>query len=136
MGFGRTAYQRRSKTTSMVLGQLFDQLRGEGYAMSYTMEDFKRDVIKKQFRKLPLEEQREVFQSLPPGEREEVLRSLPLRERRELFQSLPLGDRQEVFQSLPVEERLAGLSPEQIQQYLTQLTAGRATGSRKPRRKK
>jgi hypothetical protein len=43
---------------------------------------------------------------------------------------------QEVLQSLPPEKRLAGLSPEQIRQYLDQLTAGRPAAPRKPRRKK
>jgi hypothetical protein len=51
----------------------------------------------------------------------------------ELLESLPLANRRELLRSLPPEERLAGLSPEQIQQYLKKLTAG---SPRKPRRKK
>ena len=80
--------------------------------MSYTMEDFVRDYIKEHFPRLTPEERREVLQSLPAAERKEVLRSLP------------------------PEERLAGLSAEQIRQYLDQLTAGRPARPRKPRRKK
>src|SRR4051812_28656025 len=52
VGFGGRAYQRRSANTSALLGQLFDQLQREGYAMSYTMEDFQRDYIKKKFGQL------------------------------------------------------------------------------------
>jgi hypothetical protein len=100
VGFGQTAYQRRSGKTSKLLGQLFERLRGEGFAMTYTMEDFERELTKKAFEKLSPEERRKLLESLPP------------------------------------EERLASLSPEQIQQYLQKLTAGRSAGPRKPRRKK
>jgi hypothetical protein len=55
---------------------------------------------------------------------------------KEHFAKLTPEERQEALKSLPPEERLAGLSQEQIQQYLDSLAAGRATASRKPRRKK
>jgi hypothetical protein len=100
VGFGRGAYRRRSEETSLLLGQLFERLRGEGLAMAFTMEDFKRQYIKEHFPRLTPEEQQEVLQALPP------------------------------------EKRLAGLSAEQIRQYLDQLTAGRPARPRKPRRKK
>ncbi len=112
VGFASGAYRRRSEDTSQLLGQLFERLQGEGFAMSYTMEDFKHDYIKEHFPQLPPEERREILQSLPPEEQAEVL------------------------QSLPPEKRLAGLSEEQIRQYLDQLTAGRRTQPRKPRRKR
>jgi hypothetical protein len=112
VGFGRGAYRRRSEDTSLLLGQLFDRFQREGFAMSYTMEDFKRDYIKEHFKKLTPEERREALESLTPEEQQEVL------------------------QSLPPERRLAGLSAEQIRQYLEQLTAGRPGRPRKPRRKK
>jgi Mg/Co/Ni transporter MgtE len=92
--------------------------------MSFTMEDFNRQYVKEHFRKLTAEERREVLQSLPPEERGEVVRSLP-----------PEAQ-EEVLQSLPPEKRLAGLSAAQIRRYLDQLTAGRPSGPRKPRRKK
>ena len=76
--------------------------------MSYTMEDFQRDYIKEHFAKLTPEEQREALQALTPEQQ------------------------QEVFQKLPPENRLAGLSAEQIREYLDRLTVGRST---KPRRK-
>jgi len=112
VGFGQTTYLRRSQSTSLVLNQLFERLRGEGIAMAYTMEDFKRDVAKK------------YIAQLSPKERGELLVELPPQKRREMLESLPL------------EERLADLSPEQIQQYLDQLNTGPAAAQRKPRRKK
>jgi hypothetical protein len=55
---------------------------------------------------------------------------------KEHFAKLTPKEQEEVLQSLPPERRLAGLSPEQIRQYLDQLTAGRPAKPRKPRRKK
>jgi hypothetical protein len=148
VGFGQSRYRRRSETTSLLLGQLFERLRGEGFTMSFTMEDFKRQLVKEQFGKLSPEERREVLQSLPPEDRRQVLRSLPAEDRRQVLQSLPPGEqrailqslppeqRREVLQSLPLEDRLAGLSPEQIQKYLDRLAAGRTSRRPKPQRKK
>ena len=120
LGFAGGAYRRRSEQTSRLLGQLFDRLQGEGFAMSYTMEDFNRQYVKEHFTRLTPEERREVLRSLPPEEQEEVLQSLP----------------PEVLQSLPPEQRLAGLSEEQIRQYLERLRAGHPAAPRKSRRKK
>jgi len=41
------------------------------------------------------------------------------------FSQLTLEEQKEILESLPPEQRLAGLSPEQIRQYLDQLTGGR-----------
>jgi hypothetical protein len=112
VAFGQGAYQRRSEETSLLLRQLFERFREEGFAMSYTMEDFKRDYVKEHFAQLTPEEQREALQALPPEKQREVL------------------------QALPPEKLLGVLSPEQIRQYLDQLTAGKPAGPRKPRRKK
>src|SRR6202043_2145602 len=71
--FGGSAYQRRSEQTSRLLGQLFEKLRGEGFAVSFTMEDFNRQYIKEHFAQLTPEEQREALQALPPEKRKEVL---------------------------------------------------------------
>lgn len=98
--FGGSSYQRRSEQTSRLLGQLFEKLRGEGFAVSFTMEDFNRQYVK------------EHFAQLTPEERKEALKALPL------------------------QERLVDLSPEQIRQYLDQLTAGRGAAPRKPRKRK
>jgi len=122
--FGQGHYRRRSASTSTLLNQLLQKYAGEGLAMSYTMEDFLHDYVKEHFPNLTPQEQREALERLPPERRREVL------------QSLPPAERREVLQSLPPAERLAGLSVEQIQQYLDQLTAGRPAQPRKPRRKK
>jgi hypothetical protein len=55
---------------------------------------------------------------------------------KEHFPQLTPEEQQEVLQALPPEKRLAGLSAEQIRQYLHQLTAGRPAQPRKPRRKR
>jgi hypothetical protein len=98
--FAGRAYRRRSPNTSGLVSQLFEGLRREGFTMSFTMEDFRRQFVKEHFPELTLEERREVLNSLPP------------------------------------EERLAGLSAEQIRQYLDQLTAGQAPRQPRRRRKK
>jgi hypothetical protein len=110
IGFGQAAYRQHSAETSLLLGQLFERFRKEGFAMAFTMEDFKRQYIMEHFSQLTPEEQRKALERLSPEHRREVL------------------------QSLPPEERLAGLSPEQIQQYLDHLTTGRPAATRKPRR--
>jgi hypothetical protein len=55
---------------------------------------------------------------------------------KQYFPRLTPEERAEVLQALPPEERLAGLSAEQIRQYLDRLSAGRPAAARKPRRKK
>jgi hypothetical protein len=122
VGFGRSAYRRRSANTNALLGQLFDRCHEEGFAMPYTMEDFQRQYAKEHFAQLTPEERREALELLPPEERRQVL-----------LAAVPL---EELLSVLPLEQRLAGLSAEQIRQYLDQLTARRSAGARKPRRKK
>jgi hypothetical protein len=107
VGFGKSAYRQRSARTSLLLGQLFERFQAEGFAMSFTMQDFIREYFKEHFPQL-----QEAMQSLPPEKQQELL------------------------ESLPPEKRLAGLSPQQIQQYLDRLNAGRRGPPRKPRRKK
>ncbi len=71
VNFGRSAFRRRSVTTSLVLEQLLEELGEEGLAM-YTMEDFKRDYMKKNVPRLTPEEQREVLEMLPPEQRLQI----------------------------------------------------------------
>ena len=80
--------------------------------MSYMMADFRRDYIK------------------------EHLPQLTAEERRDVLASLSLEERRDVLASLPLEERLAGLSEEQIREYLDQRTARQPSKPHKPRRKK
>ena len=109
VGYGSLAYRRRSERTSLVLDQLFEQMRGEGMAMAYTMADFERDYIKKHLPKLTVQEQEEVLEGLSAEVR---------------------------VAGLPPEARLAGLSAEQIRRYLDQTDTGRTTRLRTQRRKK
>ncbi len=76
------------------------------------MEDFTRDFVRKHFADLTPEERAAAVRSLPPEEQENLFRSLPL------------------------DKRMAGLSPEQIRQYLERLPRPRAATPRKPHRKK
>jgi hypothetical protein len=75
--FAGAAYRRRSEQTSRLLGQLFENLRAEGFAVSFTIEDFNRQYVKEHFARLTPGERREALQSLPPQERREILQSLP-----------------------------------------------------------
>jgi hypothetical protein len=55
---------------------------------------------------------------------------------KEHFPKLTPEQRKEVLKTLPPEERLAGLSADEIRQYLDRLSAQRPARPRKPRRKK
>jgi hypothetical protein len=54
---------------------------------------------------------------------------------KEHFPKLTPEEREDVIKALPPEERLAGLTEEQIRQYLNRVTAERPASPRKPRRK-
>jgi len=54
---------------------------------------------------------------------------------KEHFQQLTPEEQEDMLQSLPPEKRPAGISAEQIRQYLEQLTAGRPAQPRKRRKK-
>ncbi len=123
VNFASGAYRQRSENTSALLRQLIKRFRLEGFAMSFTMEDFQRQYAKEHFAQLTPEERREAIQLLPPEARREVLETL-----------LPEAQEEEL-KALPLERRLAGLSEGQLQQYLEQLRAKRPA-ARKPRRKK
>jgi len=160
VNFARGTYRQRSPWTSQVLRQLFESFQGEGLVMPYTVEDFERDYLKKHFARLRPEERQEILRSLSPQEQcealerlpperlQEVLELLAVQERRRVLASLPPEEQQELLQALlpekqrellkalPLEQRLAGLSEEQIRQYLEQLTAHRPAEPPKPRPKK
>jgi hypothetical protein len=54
------------RVTSLLLKQLFDR---EGFKISYTMEDSKRDYMIERFPELPAKDQEKVLQKLPPERR-------------------------------------------------------------------
>jgi hypothetical protein len=134
VSFGQSAYRQHSERTSGTLRQLFQRYKGEDLAMPYTWADFDRDFIKEHLPQLTPEERRDILRTLPPEERRDMLDSLTARERREFLRSLSSQERREMLASLPLEERLAGLSEEQIRQYLEQRTAARPNKTRKRRR--
>jgi hypothetical protein len=121
IGFGQGAYRRHSLKTSLLLGQLFERLRGEGFTMSFTWKDFELELFRKYFPKLSLQEKRKVLLEMPLKERLEILTQ---------------QEKKELLQASPPETRLEGLSEDQIRQYLDQITTSRKSPSRKPRRKK
>jgi small-conductance mechanosensitive channel len=55
---------------------------------------------------------------------------------KEHFAQLTPEEKEEVLRSLPLEQRLAGLSEEQIRQYLAQLSPARPAAPCKQRQKK
>jgi hypothetical protein len=128
--FAGGAYRRRSEDSSGLLGQLFEGLRREGFAMSFTMEDFRRQFIKEHLPQLTVEERLDILQSLPPEEQAELLMTLPPEAR---LAGLPPEAR---LAGLPPEARLAGLSEQQIRQYLDQLSSRNPDHPPKRRRKK
>ena len=89
VGFGRGAYRQRSETTSLLLGQLFESFQGEGFAMAYTMEDFKRDYFKKHIRQLTSQEWRDILEALTPEKQLAILGALPPEKQQEALQALP-----------------------------------------------
>jgi hypothetical protein len=84
----------------------------EDVPMPYTMEDFRRKFLKESFPKLSPTEWAKLLQSLPPAELAEILRPLPL------------------------EERLAGITEDQIREYLDRRFGKRPAQAHEPRRKK
>jgi hypothetical protein len=104
-------YEQRSHDASALMRRLFGNYKGEGIAMSYTMDDFRRDDAKKNFKLLTPEERREALRSLAPEERRKFI------------------------QGLPPEELLACVSPEQIAEHLKKLQPKRPSRKGKPRRK-
>lgn len=84
-------YEQHSPRTSSLLRQLFERYREEGLSMSYTMEDFEREVKEEMLAKMTLKER---LEGLSPEQR---------------------------MQGLPPEQRMQGLPPEVIEQYLKSL---------------
>lgn len=105
--FGATNYQQRSPETSTLLDQLFEEIQHEGIAMSYTMEDFRRDYVK------PHLTPEQVFKIIPP---DQLLKQLSPEER---------------LKGLSPEEILKVLSPDEIEKYLQRLKPASSARKRK-----
>src|SRR5262249_48131384 len=107
--YGSGTYRLRSEQTSVLITQLFATFKKEGFAVPYTMEDFKRDYVIEHFPEPTPEEQEKAVKSVPP---------------------------KTLLKSVPAERILATLSEKQIREYLDRLSAKRPAPTRKPRRKK
>jgi hypothetical protein len=127
--YGASNYHWRRNDVSTVMNDLYTVYQSEGFAMPYTVEDYKKDFKARALamltpddllEKLSLED---LFKMLPP---EELLKRLPAEER---LKGLPAEERlkglpaEERLKGLPAEERLKGLTREQIEAYLKKLTA-------------
>jgi hypothetical protein len=78
--FGGRTYRRHSDEMSALLAQLFKGLQAEGFAMPFTMEDFRRQFVMEHFPELTPEEQQKVLQTLPPEKRLEGLSAEQIRQ--------------------------------------------------------
>ena len=124
--FGATTYRPKTDNISGVLGQLFQGLQAEGFAMPFTMEDFRRQFMREQFPQLSPEETINVIQSLPEERRANVIQAIRPEERlaglTDEQRLAGLTDEQRLA-GLTVEQRIAGLNREQLQQMLDRLAA-------------
>jgi hypothetical protein len=76
VNYGRGHYEHRSHDMRALIRQLFANYKEEGIAMSYTMDDFRREEAKKNFKLLTPEERREALQGLSPEELQATLQGL------------------------------------------------------------
>jgi len=101
-----------------VLNQLHELYLKQGVVISYTIDDFHRDFVKKHLHLLSAEE---LLKGLPP---EELLKGLAPQERlkglapESIFKQFSPEER---LKGLSPEERLKGLPPEVIEKYLSKL---------------
>ena len=70
----------------LLIDEFIKGYAGEGLAMPYTMEDFRRDYAKEHFKDLTPQEQQEAIKSLTP---EQLLQSLTPEQLERLRQPLP-----------------------------------------------
>lgn len=102
--YGIEHYQSRDAELYNILNDLRETYAMEGFEVPYTKEDYKREVARELFQKMPPSERRELLQGLPISELQESLQGLPPSERRVLLQGLPPSERRELLRGLPVEE--------------------------------
>src|SRR5215213_6280950 len=116
--------------------------------MSYTMDDLKRDCLKKQFIRLAPEERLEILESLSPEEQCQAIADLPPSRIRAISRRLEVKmcqdyvlsmspeERQEWLRSLPIDVLLGGITKEQLRQELERRAASEPAPPRKRGRKK
>lgn len=123
VGFGTVTYRTRSETTSLVLGQLINRFRNEGFVMSFTMEDFKRELFEEHFGEMTPEEKKAWLNTLPPAMLEGFLKFFPSK-------TLLEG----VLKTTSPEDLLERLPVEEIREFLDKKTKGVKSTPRKKRR--
>lgn len=104
--YGQGHYHQHSPQTSGLIGQLLKYYSEEGFPMSYTMEDFRREVKK------------EFLETLTPEERLEIIQKASVQE---LLEGLSPQELAKFVQGIPIQERLQGLTREQVEKYLQEL---------------
>jgi hypothetical protein len=67
--FGMEHYEARDAELYNILNDLRETYAMEGWEMPYTKEDYKREVARELFQKMPPSERRELLDQLPAGER-------------------------------------------------------------------
>jgi hypothetical protein len=76
LDYGASHHQLRSDDTGALVRRLFEKYKGEGIAMAYTMEDFRRDERRRTLQSQTPEELREALQNLTPEQLQATLESL------------------------------------------------------------
>jgi hypothetical protein len=145
--FGAERYQLQSPDTSSIVNQLFGAYRREGLTMPYTMQDFRREVIREYLEELTPEQRREFMNELTPEkwrefmkestpqQRREFMKELTSEQRRELMKGLTPQHRREYLGEFTPEERLSGLTTDEIKAHLAKMDKGRATKQKKAKRR-
>jgi hypothetical protein len=101
--------------SSTIVNQLINKYKEEGWNMPYTMQDFKRDVVRTHLGSLSTEEVLKLYST------EEVLKQYSPEEVLKLYSTeevLKQYSPEEVLKQYSAEDRLKGLSIEEIQRYL------------------
>jgi len=124
---GAAAYHWKRNDLSSILMRLYEHYQLEGIHMAYTVEDYKRELVKEIATTTPPQEilkwisVEERLKGLPAEER---LKGLPVEERlkdvsaEERLKGLPVEER---LKGLPVEERLKDIPREALLEYLKRL---------------
>jgi hypothetical protein len=103
VAFGTHHYEQRSEETNTLIQELLGRYQREGFTMSYTMADWRRDFILEHFKELTPEERRKALQGLPPEER---------------------------LEGLSAEERVEGMSVDELENLSRKLKSRRKPGRR------
>jgi hypothetical protein len=125
VGYGASHYQKRSVDTSTLIYQLFESFEREEIAVSYTMEDFRRDFVKEHFKDLTPEERLESIMMLPPEEQLELFKKPAPKQRRKPPKKLTPELRLHLLEDLTPEEL------DEIEKYVQRRKREATSGKKK-----